>query len=593
MISLVADTGYSDRPWTVNFLLVEFQEPASRMPRVPIVPTKGHNNASSNRLDSWKEIASYLDRKVRTVNLWEKMEGLPVHRHQHSKRGTVYALKSEIDAWRQRRVAPESPRQAKRKLGGDHRHTHMIAVLPFKNLSDDPSQTYFSDGFTEEMISQLGRVSPERIGVIARTSSMHYKTSDRTVSDIGQELGVDLVLEGSVQRSGERVRISARLSEVQNQSTLWSETYDRQLADIFNLQTAVAGEIAKSIVEQLNPTMARPFPVPQSRSSVEAYEAYFKGRQYWNQRTEESLLKSVHYFTRAIEQDPALALGYSGLADAYNILSVYGSLPPHEAMPLAKAAAMRALEINPQLGEAHAALGDIKFSYEWEWEAAKAEYELATALNPSYATAHHFYGYCLAAMGDHDHAIAKLELAREFDPHSVVIRVWKAIILRLADRPNDAIAACRDALKVDANFVLAHWAMGLAYEQQEQFRKASTELELAVRLSGRNPGMLSSLGHAQAMGGNRRKAEQTLEQLLALSEKRYVPAYDLAIVYVGLGNKIEALKCLDKAVAERCSWLVTLPLEPRLSPLRQCNELKRLSEQLSIPSVRSAQRLAG
>lgn len=553
------------------------------------MPSEKQNEPSggrSNRLDSWKEIANYLDRKVRTVNLWEKTEGLPVHRHQHSKRGTVYALKNEIDAWRQRRVVPRSPREAKRphKIS-IHRHNHMIAVLPFKNLSADPSQTYFSDGFTEEMISQLGRISPDRVGVIARTSSMHYKATDRTLSEIGQELGVDLVLEGSVQRSEDRVRISARLSEVQKQSTLWSDSYDRQLADIFSVQTTVAAEIAKSIVERLTPQILKPFSPARTSNNVEAYEAYFRGRQYWNQRTEESLLKSLHYFTRAIENAPDLALGYTGLADAYNLLSVYGALPPHEAMPLAKLAAMRALEINPQLGEAHAALGDIKLSYDWEWDGAKAEYELATALNPSYATAHHFHGYCLAAMGDYDQGISKLELAREFDPHSVVIRVWKAIILRLAGRPEEAVIACRDALKLDSNFVLAHWAMGLAYEQTEQFRKAQVEFELAVRLSGRNPGMLSSFGHAQALSGGKDKAEQILEQLLALSEKRYVPAYDLAILHVGLGNKGEALKCLEKAFAERCSWLITLQLEPRLAPLRSSKDFKSLFEKLRIPTT--------
>lgn len=560
---------------------------------MPFEKQNEHSGDRPNRLDSWKEIANYLDRKVRTVNLWEKTEGLPVHRHQHSKRGTVYALKTEIDTWRERRVVPESPRATKRSLKiSTRRHNQMVAVLPFKNLSDDPSQTYFSDGFTEEMISQLGRISPDHIGVIARTSSMHYKATDRTILEIGHELGVDLVLEGSVQRSEDRVRISARLSEVQNQSTLWSDSYDRQLADIFNLQTAVAAEIAKSIAEKLRPPILRPLSSANGSNNVEAYEAYFKGRQYWNQRTEESLLKSVHYFSRAIEKAPDLALGYTGLADAYNLLSVYGALPPHEAMPLAKLAAIRALEINPQLGEAHAALGDIKLSYDWEWEAAKAEYELATTLNPSYATAHHFYGYCLAAMGDHEHAISKLDLAREFDPHSVVIRVWKAIILRLAGRPSEAIIACRDALKLDSNFVLAHWAMGLAHEQKEQFRKALAEFEIAVKLSGRNPGMLSSLGHAQALSGSKSKAEQILEQLLALSEKRYVPAYDLAILHLGLGNKAEASKCLEKAVTERCSWLITLALEPRLAPLRSSKDFKSLAEKLRIPPAFSAEALA-
>ena len=327
----------------------------------------------AERLDSWKEIAVYLRRQVRTVNLWEKTEGLPVHRHLHTKRGTVYAFKSELDEWRKQRALSRITPPASR------RSRIMIAVLPFENLSRDTAENYFSDGLTEEMISQLGRVSPDCLGVIARTSSMHYRNYDKGIAAIGADLDVEYILEGSVRRWGERVRITAQLISVKGQSNVWSQSYDREVADIFLLQTEVASRIAASIVAELKPAAGPNSPASSSTTSSEAYEAYLKARNYWNQRTEESLLKAVHYFGQALAKDPKLAVAHCGLGDAYNLLAVYGVLPPHEAMPLAKAAALRALEINPELGEAHACLADVSSFYDWDWDTANQEYQRALA----------------------------------------------------------------------------------------------------------------------------------------------------------------------------------------------------------------------
>lgn len=531
------------------------------------------------RLDSWKEIASYLRRQVRTVNLWEKSEGLPVHRHIHSRRGTVYAYKSELDEWCRRRRDLASNGVSLKQARPNSPKT-MIAVLPFGNLSGDPSQGYFSDGLTEEMISQLGRVNPRGLGVIARTSSMHFKDSDKSITEIGADLQVEYVLEGSVRRAGDRLRITAQLIKVQDQCNVWSQSYDRQVSDILSLQTEVATQIAASVLQNLGSCGFVTAAYHPRVTSTEAYEAYLKGRHYWNQRSEESLLKSVHYFNQAITKDSDLAVAHCGLGEAYNLLGVYGILPPQEAMPLGKAAALRALEINSSLGEAHACLAEITSFYEWDWPAAKEEYELALSLNPSYATAHHYYGYYLAVTGQHERALIEISLAHSYDPHSLVIPVWEGISLRLAGQYQAAIDVCRQTLEKDSHFALAHWVLGLASQEAGDFNVALEEFEIAVRLSGANPAMLSALGHAQAIGGHRSRALQTLRELRTLAAKRYVAAYDIAMVYLGLDDSEEALRYFDKAIQERSTWVVTLPVEPRVKPLKNNERFRSLVHKL-------------
>lgn len=536
----------------------------------------------SERLDSWKEIAAYLGRHVRTLHLWEKAEKLPVHRHIHSKRGTVYAFKSELDVWKQARTLLYTNRNgAEGRLRTDA--IEMIGVLPFENLSGDASQEYLGDGLTEEVISQLGRIRPEQLRVIARTSSMHYKNSDKSIAVLAEELGVAYLLEGSVRRNKGRIRVTVTLIRAADQVNLWSESYDRDLADIFELQMDVAGRIAASVVSELVPIQ----PVAQftrpPRPDTQAYEAYLCALNYNRQRTEESLLKAVHYFNRAIQKDPSLTVAYAGLADAYVLLSVYGVMPALEVMPLAKASALRAVGNTPELAEAHATLGQILSVCDWEWDAAHKEYKLALELNPSYPAAHHYFAEYLAVIGEREKALQQIDLACSLDPRSVIASVWRGNLLRLCGRPKEAVRACIATVKLDPNYVLAHWALGLAYEQIGRLSEALSEFRSAAQLSGRNPGVLSALGHCQAVAGLLDEARETLQQLQLLSARRYIPAYEFAIINVGLGDEDQAVEFIGKAFEERSPWLMMLPLEPRLAHLKSHPRFDWLLSSLNLP----------
>jgi len=429
---------------------------------------------TSGRLDSWKEIAAYLRRQVRTVNLWEKTEGLPVHRHLHSKRGTVYAYKSELDEWRRRRALST----ANLPRAGAQRLRNVISVLPFDNVS----------------------------------------------------------LEARHERSGDLKRRSRGTTETQR----------------------------------------------------DAYEDYLRARKYWNHRTEESLLKAVHYFIQALIKDPELAVAYCGLGDAYNLLAVYEVLPPQEAMPLARAAAMRALELNRDLGEAHACLGDVSAFYDWDWDAAAHEYQRALSLNASYATAHHFYAYFLAVTGDHPRALAEIKLAHAYDARSTIISVWKGILLRLAGNYDEAIEVGIENTKADPEYVLARWALGLAYEAAGEMDLALRELQTAAALSGRSPCMLGALAYHQGVRKQRGRAAAILHQLHALSQRRYVAAYDLALVYLGIGDEELAVQYLQKAFRERSPWIVTIAVEPRMQSLATNLDFQSLVRQLRLPGASAA-----
>ena len=538
----------------------------------------GVSHVEAGRLDSWKEIAAYLRRQVRTVNLWEKTEGLPVHRHLHSTRGTVYAYRSELDEWFRKRalVRANGPAVLPRTRA-------MIAVLPFDNLSGNAAEDYVSDGLTEEMISQLGRVSPDNLGVIARTSSMHYKHSDEGIAKIGSDLEVEYILEGSVRRWGEQVRITAQLIKVKGQVNVWSQDYDRTLADLFVVQTEVASRIAAAIVLELAPRRDSYPPSSARGGSGEAHDAYLKARNYWNQRTEVSLLKAVHYFSQALSKEPSLAEALCGLGDAYNLLAVHGVLPPHEAIPLAKAAARRSLEINPELGAAHACLGEAACFYDWDWETANQEYQSALALNPSCASTYQFYGCFLSAIGQHTGALAEIELAQSYDPHSMIIAVWKGILLRAAGQYEDAIEACLRASERDPQYSLARWALGLAYEATGEKKLALSEFQLAASLSGQNPMMMASLAYCLGMQGKVNRAREILTDLHTRSAQRYIAAYDFATAYLGIGDEGESLKYLDEAFQERSVWVVTVPMEPRMHCLKNNIFFQSLVRKLALP----------
>lgn len=547
---------------------------------------------SRERLDSWKEVAAYLKRQVRTVQLWEKREGLPIHRHLHSKLGTVYAYKSEIDAWWEKRCVCVEDRKdgnggklAVPALGARRPSARkiMLAVLPFENLSRDPGQEYFSDGLTEEMITQVGRLYPERLGVIARTSAMNYKGAHRRIDDIGRELGVEYILEGCVRRDADRVRINAQLVQVSDQTHLWADSFDRRVSDIFALQSEVAGCIARALAVELLPTQKEALGRVPTTSS-EAHSAYLKGRYYWNRRTTDSLRKAIEYFEQAVARDPNYAMAYAGLADSQVLLVEYGGLPPKEAMPRAKAAAQKALDIDETLAEGHASLALVEMYYDWDCARAEKEFRQAIALNGNYATAHEWYADCLSAMQRHEEAIAESEQAQVLDPLSLIIHADLGWILFSARQYERAIGQCEKVLEMDPNFWFAHWVLGCCYSKEGRYDQAVAELEEAVALSGKNTMPIASLTQVHVLAGRKAEAALILNTLRQLSKYTYASSYDLVVAYADLDERDQAFTWLEKAYQERSSWLALLAVDPRLDSLRSDPRFQGLFQRIGFVS---------
>ncbi len=442
----------------------------------------------------------------------------------------------------------------------------MLAVLPFENLSGDPEQEYFSDGITEEMISQLGQVHPERLGVIARTSAMQYKKTNKRVDQIGRELGVDYVVEGSVRRANERVRVTAQLIQVSDQTKIWSDSYESALGDVLALQNEVAGAIAAGIQLKLTPQqqahLARARPV-----KAEAYEAYLRGRFYWSRRTDDGLRKAIQEFDRSIGVQPDYAPAYAGLADAYFSSGFWGVYPPLEVVPKGQAAARRGVELDETLPEAHTAMA---LAYLWDKDlgAVEREFQRALELNPGYAQAHLWYGDHLASIGREEESAAERRRARELDPLSVWISNVEGFHLFLARRYDDAIKQFLRTLEYDPNYALPHYELGRAYEEKGMYGEALREFQRARELSPDNPLVLAGLGNCYGRMGNRREAVRVLADLKALAGRRYVSPLYFAHVYVGLGEKEQAFAWLEKSYQERAGHLRYLKVDPIYDPLR-------------------------
>lgn len=569
---------------------------------------------AGERLDSWKEIAAYLKYSERTVRRWEN-EGLPIHRHPHKKKAAIYAYKPEIDLWwrdGRRQLEPQEQVRAStqwrrlrwmaavtvvvvavgtaiyvvRERNGSPAKPPagriMLAVLPFDNLSGDPEQEYFSDGLTEEMISQLGRLQPLRLGVIARTSAMHYKGTRKGIREIGRELGVDYILEGTVRRAGERVRISAQLIQVRDQTHLLAESYERDLRDVLALQSDVARAIADEI--QLNLTPKRQTSLVSNRAmNPEVHELYLKGRYFWNKRTEDGIKKALEYFEQAIQKDSNYALAYAGLADCYGTLTVHGVLPPQEAYPRAKAAAMRALEIDDGLAEAHTSLGWARFHYDLDPSGAEKEYKRAIELNPNYETAHHWYALYLAETGRQEEAYAEIKRARELDPTSLMINANAGLIFYFARQYDQAMQEYRETLRMDPNFPQAHLYLGQAYERKGMFAEAIAELQRAVTLSGGKPIMLAALGRSYAVSGKRREARKVLRLLREVAKQTYVSPYYVAALYAGLGQRDQAFQWLEKADLDRDDHMIWLKVDPVWDSLRSDSRFQDVLLRVGLP----------
>jgi len=455
-----------------------------------------------------------------------------------------------------------------------------LAVLPLENLSRDPEQEYFTDGMTRALIADLAKIRSLRVK--SRTSVMQYKGSKRPLREIAQELTVDAVVEGSVLRAGDKVRITVQLIAAATDQLLWADSYERDLRNILSLQSEVARAIAREIQIKLTPQEQAQF-AGAPAVNPQAYESYLKGRHYWNQRTEEGLKKGIAYFQQAIAADARYAPAHAGVSDSYLLLGWSGALPPSQAMPEAKNAARRAIELDDKLAEAHNALAGAMQLYDWDWTGAEREFRRALDLNPGYADAYHRYAMThLAPRGRLEEAMTAMQRAQDLDPLSLVIRTNVGRPLYYLRRYDEAIQHWRNTQELDPNFFRVYWEFGRAYEQKGQCAEAISALEHARLLSQGSPFVLGSLGHSYGVCGKTEEANKMAAQLLELAKQRYVSPFDLALIYLGLNDRARALDWMEKAHQERSVWMVYLKVDPRLDRLRSEPRFQALLQKVGL-----------
>jgi len=454
-----------------------------------------------------------------------------------------------------------------------------LAVLPLDNLSGDASQNYFADGMTDELITDLAQISALR--VISRTSVMVYKGARKPLPQIARELNVDAVVEGTVLRSGDQVRITAQLIEASTDKHLWSHSYEGDLRDTLTLQRKVASAIADQI--RINLTPQEQAALKSVRAvNPEAYESYLKGRYFWNKRTANGLKVALAYFKQAIEEDPKYAPAYSGLADTYALLGdwQYAVMPPKEAFPKAKAAAIEALELDSTLGEAHNSLAFVLDGFDWDFDSAGKEFQRAIELNPGYATAHHWYAWHLSLLGRYDEAIAEMRKAENLDPLSLIINADLAELLVLAHSYDESIQQSRKTIEMDPNFALAHNQLGQAYLQKQMYDQAIAELQRAGELSGGSPTSIANLARAYVASGKKSEAVKLLGDLKKRSNPGYSNASEIAMIYASLGDTDQAMNWLEKGYEERFNPGVLL--RPGFDPLRSDSRFQNLVHRVGL-----------
>jgi TolB-like protein/tetratricopeptide (TPR) repeat protein len=561
-----------------------------------------------DRLDSWKEIAAYLSRDVTTVQRWERREGMPVHRHQHDRMGSVYAFSSELDSWvRGRRLRlDEEERLAETAVDaeGDPRPTGTwrarawivlggvallalvgvtyvitrgrgsnvtqpkiasLAVLPLKNLSGDPTQEYLADGMTEALIGRLSAIHDLR--VISRTSAMHFKDTQLSVPEIARSLRVDAIVEGSLIREGSRIRVTAQLIRGATDEHFWSETYDREVRDALALESEVAQSIARK-VEITVTGEERARLVAARHVAPEVYESYLKG-QFTLQKgvTKADIEESIGHFDEAIKRDPTFAPAYVGLANAYgNLGTIYFGVPASEVRPKEISAARKALELDPELAEAHLLLANVE-QRQWQWVEAETEYKRALELNPRDAAAQTGFADWLLCQGHVDEALARTQRAREHDPLAVsgLTIGW---ILFQAHRYNEAIQEIRGVLATKPDDPDALWDLGFPLIANGQAEEAIPELEKVVSVSKRSPGSIGLLATAYARAGHRTEALRLINELKRRRQTTYIPAGAFINPYMGLGDYDQAFVWFERAYEEKSNILQFLKVHPFFDPVR-------------------------
>jgi TolB-like protein/Tfp pilus assembly protein PilF len=454
-----------------------------------------------------------------------------------------------------------------------------IAVLPLENLSHDPDQEYFADGLTEALISNLAKINA--LQVVSRTSAMHYKGVHKPLPQIARELDVDAIVEGTVLRTGKRLRISAQLVNARTDRHLWAESYDRDLRDVLALQSEVTQAIVREI--QVKLTFQEQAKLARVRAiDPEVYEAYLKGRYYWNKRTVEGIKSGAAYFQQAIEKDPTYAAAYAGLADSAGIAGLWGFVPPEQGCGRAKGAARKSLEIE-ETAEAHASLGWAIIHYDFDTVLAEKEFHRAIELDPRYPSAHQWYGHYLGYMNRWDQALREATRALQLDPLSLIINVSYAGIFWLTHQWDSAVEHCRKALELDPNFLTLRWMLANGYEGKGMHQEAICERKWAVEHSGGTPIFVAELAASYAAAGKRNEAVRILKQLNELSNRQYVPAYWLALVHAALKETDETFHWLDRAYSERSGRLAWIKMDPRLDNLRTDGRFADLLRRMNFP----------
>ena len=455
----------------------------------------------------------------------------------------------------------------------------MLVVLPFENLTSGERYDYFSEGLTEEMITELARLSPERLGVIARTSAMQFKSTTKSIAQIGGELGVSHVLEGSVRRVGERVRITAQLIRVSDESHLWAQSYERGLHDVLEVQAEVARAVAREIQIKLTPHEQRRLDPDKTRPiNSQAYELYLRGRHFWYRRTEEGIRKSIACFEEALLYDPSFAAAYDGISDAHTMLACRGMTPAIESFHKAKAAARQAVRLQPELGEGYASLAHVRL-HDWDWVGLERDFRQAVELDPGYAIAHYWYAEYLMAMGRTREAVSRVEHAWELDPLNSVINASVGMIRYLARDYDGALIALRRGLEIDPTHYVSYLRMGLVCLQKSLPNEAIDAMRQAVIHSGGSTEALAGLAQAHAVTGNKLAMEKIAKELGETGD-RYVSPYNVARVYGAIDDKQRAFEWLERAYREHNPDLIELTREPSFANLHSDAKFRELVERI-------------
>jgi eukaryotic-like serine/threonine-protein kinase len=455
-----------------------------------------------------------------------------------------------------------------------------LAVLPFENASRDPEHEYLSDGIAGSLINILATVP--KLRVIAQSTVLRYKGRPIDPQAVGRELNVRAVLTGRIMQSGGSLRIAIELVDVASGSQLWSAQYDRKPGDIFAIQDEISNEMSEKLRLKLTRTEKKRLTKHQT-DDAEAYRLYLKGRHHWNRWTEDGFYKAIEYFQQAVDKDPGYALAYTGLADSYVLLGWNSYLPPKDAFPKGKMAATRALQLDPDLGEAHTPLAAVLWLHDWQWQEAEREFERSLALNPAHPTASHWYAEYLMTMGRHEAAIARIKNSQELDPLSLIISVAIGRDFYMARRYDDALAQLRRTVELDPNYPVTYWVLDLLLRQMGRYELAIAEGEKGVKLSGGSPLLNAALAQTFATAGRKEKAIQILDDLTNLSKQKYIAPYFFAGIHVGLGEDDRALEYLEKSYEEHSHWLIYLHLDPSMDRLRSNPRFQDLSRRIGLP----------